>query len=75
MPTAYASTPDAALQWSRLTTIHPAILSGARRWWFLAIQLGGLCLAVAGTAYIGRKTARAATFQGRPVASALRLNS
>lgn len=48
MPTSYASTADAALQWSRLTTIHPAILSGDLRWLFLAMQLGALCLVVGG---------------------------
>jgi hypothetical protein len=48
MPAAYASTSEAALQWSRLTTIHPAILSGDLRWWFLALQLGALSSAVAG---------------------------
>ena len=46
MPQHYASTTDAALQWSRLTAIHPAILSGDLRWLFLATQLGALCLVV-----------------------------
>jgi hypothetical protein len=45
MPRFYASTSDAALQWSRLTSIHPAVLSGNLRWWFLATQLGALGLA------------------------------
>ncbi len=70
MPTAYASTPDAALQWSRLTSIHPAILSGDLRWWFLAIQLGALGLVVATLAHIGRKSARTAQITG--AASGLR---
>jgi hypothetical protein len=46
MPRFYASTTDAALQWSRLTAIHPPILSGDLRWVFLATQLGALCLVV-----------------------------
>ena len=50
MPAAYANTTDTALQWRRLTPIHPAILSGRLRWWFLATQLGALCLAAGGTA-------------------------
>ena len=49
MPAHYASTTDPALQWARLTEIHPALLSGRRRWVFLATQLGALCL-VAGAA-------------------------
>jgi hypothetical protein len=39
MPAFYASTTRAALQWARLSAIHPAILSGDLRWWFLAAQL------------------------------------
>jgi hypothetical protein len=54
MPRFYASTEDAALQWSRLTTIHPAILSGDLRWWFLAMQLAALGLVVGGLAYAWR---------------------
>ena len=54
MPRFYASTTDAALQWSRLTTIHPAILSGDLRWLFLATQLGALCLVVGGLVYAWR---------------------
>jgi hypothetical protein len=54
MPGHYASTTDAALQWSRLTTIHPAILSGDRRWLFLATQLGALCLAAGGLVHASR---------------------
>ena len=54
MPRFYASTEDAALQWSRLTTIHPAILSGDLRWWFLAMQFAALGLVVGGLAYAWR---------------------
>jgi len=54
MPRFYASTTDATLQWSRLTTIHPAILSGEFRWLFLATQVGALCLIVGGLAYASR---------------------
>jgi hypothetical protein len=54
MPRFYASTTDAALQWSRLTAIHPAILSGDLRWWFLATQLGALCLVVGGLVHSWR---------------------
>jgi hypothetical protein len=57
MPEAYASTTDAALQWSRLTAIHPAILSGDLRWWFLATQLGALCLVVGGLVHVSRHRA------------------
>jgi hypothetical protein len=55
MPVFYTLMQDAALQWSRLTVIHPAILSGTRRWVFLATQLGALGLAGAGIAYAGRR--------------------
>jgi hypothetical protein len=62
MPKGYASTTDVALQWSRLTTIHPAILSGELRWLFLAMQLGALCLVVGGLAYASRnRTSQAAS--------------
>jgi hypothetical protein len=54
MPRSYASTTDAALQWSRLTTIHPAILSGDLRWLFLAMYLGALCLVVGALMYAWR---------------------
>ena len=54
MPRSYASTTDAALQWSRLTAIHPAILSGDLRWLFLAMQLGALCLVAGGLVYAWR---------------------
>jgi hypothetical protein len=58
MPRFYASTTDTALQWSRLTAIHPAILSGELRWLFLATQLGALCLVSAGLAWAGRNLRR-----------------
>jgi hypothetical protein len=57
MPTAYTSSTDATLQWSRLTAIHPAILSGKLRWWFLATQLGALCLVAGGLVHVTRKRA------------------
>jgi hypothetical protein len=57
MPAFYASTSTAALQWSRLTQIHPAMLSGDLRWWFLSIQLGALCLVGAALAYATRHRA------------------
>ena len=57
MPVAYASTTDTALQWSRLTTIHPAILSGDLRWLFLAMQFGALCLVVGGLVHARRTRA------------------
>jgi hypothetical protein len=59
MPTFYASTTDAHLQWSRLTMIHPAFLSGDLRWLFLAVQLGALCLVVGGLVYASRHRAYA----------------
>jgi TRAP-type C4-dicarboxylate transport system permease small subunit len=65
MPTHYASTTDATLQWSRLTVIHPAVLSGDRRWLFLATYLGALCLVVGGLVYAWRDARR-------PVVSVLR---
>jgi hypothetical protein len=59
MPAFYASSARAAIQWSRLSAIHPAILSGSLRWWFLAMQLGALCLAGAALVYASRhRTAR-----------------
>jgi len=54
MPRAYASTTDSALQWSRLTAIHPAIFSGDFRWVFLATQLSALVLVVGGLVYASR---------------------
>jgi hypothetical protein len=55
MPAHYASTTDAALQWSRLSMIHPAVLSGDLRWVFLAVHLGTLALAAAGILYAYRR--------------------
>jgi hypothetical protein len=54
MPRAYANTTDVALQWSRLTAIHPAILSGDFRWVFLTTQLSALFLVVVGVVYASR---------------------
>jgi hypothetical protein len=54
MPAFYASTTRAVIQWSRLSAIHPAILSGNLRWWFLATQLGALCLVGAALMYASR---------------------
>jgi hypothetical protein len=54
MPAFYASTARAALQWSRLSQIHPAILSSDFRWWFLATQLGALCLVGVALVYASR---------------------
>jgi hypothetical protein len=70
MPTHYANATDAALQWSRLTAIHPAILSGDRRWWFLAARLGALCLVIGGLMHAWRNradpvTQRPSFVQGR----------
>jgi hypothetical protein len=56
MPAHYASTTDPALQWSRLSAIHPTILSGDLRWVFLALQLGALCLVAGGLVYAWRIT-------------------
>jgi hypothetical protein len=51
MPAAYASTTDVALQWARLTAIHPAILRGDFRWFFLAAHVGALCLVAGALLY------------------------
>lgn len=51
MPTAYASTTDVALQWARLTAIHPAILRGDFRWFFLAAHVGALCMVAGALVY------------------------
>jgi hypothetical protein len=59
MPRFYASTTDTALQWSRLTMIHPAFLSGDLRWLFLAAQLGALCLVVGALVLASRHRAYA----------------
>jgi hypothetical protein len=55
MPTAYAGTTDVALQWARLTTIHPAILRGDFRWFFLAAHVGALCVVAVALLYIRRR--------------------
>jgi hypothetical protein len=55
MPSFYANTTDPTLQWSRLTAIHPAILSGDMRWLFLAVQVGVLGLAIAGWLRVSRR--------------------
>jgi len=68
MPAAYTNTTDTALQWRRLSAIHPAILNGRLRWWFLATQLGALALAGAGTA-IAAARARGARSSGWPSAT------
>jgi hypothetical protein len=54
MPAVYGNTTDAALQWSRLSAMRPAILTGDLRWVFLALQLGALC-AVAGGLFYARR--------------------
>jgi hypothetical protein len=64
MPTTYANTTDTALQWSRLTTIHPAMLSGDLRWVFLALQLGALCVVVAALVHVSRDRERPAPEAG-----------
>ena len=57
MPRAYTGSVDAALQWSRLSSIHPAILSGDYRWWFLGAHLGALCLVLTALLFVSRKRA------------------
>jgi len=64
MPATYANTTDTALQWSRLTAIHPAILSGDLRWVFLALQLGALCMVGAALPHVSRHRARPAPDAG-----------
>lgn len=58
MPEFYASTAAADLQWSRLSAIHPAALSGDRRWVFLTLHLGTLGLAAGAAVAIRRRSAR-----------------
>ena len=58
MPSSYAATTDVALQWSRLSAIHPRILSGDLRWLFLTLQLGALCLVVVSLIYASRRTGK-----------------
>lgn len=55
MPAAYASTTDVALQWARLTAIHPAILRGDFRWFFLAAHVGALCVVAGALLYCRRR--------------------
>jgi hypothetical protein len=57
MPIAYASTTNVTLQWSRLTAIHPAFVSGDLRWFFLAAQLGALGLVAGGLIHAWRHRA------------------
>jgi hypothetical protein len=54
MPAAYTQVPKAALQWARLSAIHPSMLNGGLRWWFLGLQLGALAL-VAGALVKARR--------------------
>jgi hypothetical protein len=65
MPTAYASTTDVVLQWARLTAIHPAILRGDFRWFFLAAHVGALCLVAVGLLYTRRRRGTPSTFEER----------
>jgi hypothetical protein len=58
MPSSYTSTTNAALEWSRLSAIHPAFLSGRLRWAFLATQLGTLGLVVGALAHASRIAVR-----------------
>ena len=62
MPTVYASTTDVALQWARLTAIHPAILRGDFRWFFLAAHIAALCVVAADCCH----TSVRATFEDNP---------
>jgi hypothetical protein len=57
MPAVYGNTTDAALQWSRLSAMRPAILTGDLRWVFLALQLGAVCAVAGGLFYAGRARA------------------
>lgn len=59
MPANYASTPDSVLQWTRLSTIHPAVLSGGLRWLFLGIQLAALFLVAGALVNAWRQRQRA----------------
>jgi hypothetical protein len=51
MPAFYAGTADSTLQWSRLSSVHPALLNGHLRWLFLATQVGALCLVAVALVY------------------------
>jgi hypothetical protein len=66
MPTAYASTTDVALQWARLTAIHPAILRDDFRWFFLAAHVGALCVVAGGLLYIRHLRRKPHVFEERP---------
>jgi len=57
MPAAYAGTSDTALQWARLSTIHPAILHGDFRWLYLAVHVGALCVVAGALLYLWRRGA------------------
>jgi hypothetical protein len=65
MPTAYASTTDVALQWKRLTAIHPAILRGDFRWFFLAAHVGALCVVAVALLYTRRRRGMPSIFEER----------
>jgi hypothetical protein len=54
MPAFYTSTSRVGLQWSRLTSMHPGILSGAWRGWFLGMQIGALGLVAGALVYASR---------------------
>jgi hypothetical protein len=60
MPRFYAATTVEALQWSRLSAIHPQMLGGDLRWVFLATQVGAFCLLAGGLVYAWRSRATAA---------------
>ncbi|HKE87430.1 MAG TPA: hypothetical protein VKB50_26920 [Vicinamibacterales bacterium] len=65
MPRAYASTTDVALQWARLTAIHPAILRGGFRWLFLAAHVGALCVVAGALLYTRRRRGTSSVFEER----------
>jgi hypothetical protein len=54
MPAYYANSTHPALVWRRLSTIHPSILSGDRRWLFLSMQLGVIGLVPGALVYAWR---------------------
>jgi hypothetical protein len=64
MPEFYASTPRSGLQWARLSSMHPAVLSGASRWWFLGLQIGALGLMAGALVYASRTST--ARMEGAP---------
>ena len=57
MPRVYADTADQALQWQRLTMIHPAILSGHLRWAYLGLHVLVLGLVLGALVYVRREAA------------------